>query len=80
MDLGEGTLKVRASEERVDDGTWHDVALRRVEREGRVVVDGSTFEFRPPGKDDNCKYQCLFCLLLYIDHPVVWNDSAHVIS
>ncbi|XP_023315874.1 neurexin-1 isoform X2 [Trichogramma pretiosum] len=49
MDLGEGALKVRASEKRVDDGTWHEVALRRVEREGRVVVDDSTIEFRPPG-------------------------------
>lgn len=62
IDLGEGPLKVRVSEERVDDGTWHEVALRRVEREGRVVVDSSTFEFRPPGKDDNCKYQCFFTI------------------
>ena len=51
MDLGEGALKVRASEARVDDGTWHDVALRRVEREGHVVVDGAILDFRPPGND-----------------------------
>ncbi|XP_031785413.1 neurexin-1 isoform X3 [Nasonia vitripennis] len=82
MDLGEGPLKVRASDERVDDGTWHDVALRRVEREGRVVVDGSTFEFRPPGDSTQLDLDGL----LYIGGvgapfapltmpPVLWTGS-----
>ncbi|XP_024942008.1 neurexin-1 isoform X3 [Cephus cinctus] len=48
-DLGSGPVKVRASKRRVDDGTWHDVALRRVERDGRVTVDDSHAEFRTPG-------------------------------
>ncbi|XP_076637715.1 neurexin 1 isoform X2 [Colletes latitarsis] len=48
-DLGSGHEKVKSSKKRVDDGTWHDVALRRVEREGRVTVDGWTVEFRTPG-------------------------------
>ncbi|XP_048506164.1 neurexin-3 isoform X4 [Athalia rosae] len=48
-DLGSGPVKVRASRRRVDDSTWHDVALRRVERDGRLTVDGVTAEFRTPG-------------------------------
>ncbi|KAF7397677.1 hypothetical protein HZH68_008899 [Vespula germanica] len=48
-DLGSGSVKVRASKQRVDDGVWHDVALRRVDRDGRVTVDDSTVEFRTPG-------------------------------
>ncbi|CAK9814938.1 Nrxn1 [Anthophora quadrimaculata] len=48
-DLGSGPVKVKLSKQRVDDGTWHDVALRRVERDGRVTVDGSTVEFRTLG-------------------------------
>ncbi|XP_014473358.1 PREDICTED: neurexin-1 isoform X1 [Dinoponera quadriceps] len=49
VDLGSGPVKVRASKARVDDGVWHDVALRRVERDGRVTVDTWTVEFRTPG-------------------------------
>ncbi|XP_048269654.1 neurexin-1 isoform X10 [Bombus affinis] len=48
-DLGSGPVKVKSSKQRIDDGTWHDVALRRVERDGRVTVDGSIVEFRTPG-------------------------------
>ncbi|XP_029177098.1 neurexin-1-like isoform X2 [Nylanderia fulva] len=48
-DLGSGPVKVRSSKTRIDDGTWHDVALRRVERDGRVTVDGYTADFRTPG-------------------------------
>lgn len=48
-DLGSGPVKVRSSKTRIDDGVWHDVALRRVERDGRVTVDGYTADFRTPG-------------------------------
>lgn len=48
-DLGSGPVKVRSSKTRIDDGVWHDVALRRVERDGRVTVDGNTADFRTPG-------------------------------
>lgn len=48
-DLGSGSVKVRSSKTRVDDGSWHDVVLRRVERDGRVTVDSNTVEFRTPG-------------------------------
>jgi len=50
-DLGSGPVKIQASKARIDDGVWHDVALRRVERDGRVTVDSSTAEFRTPGKE-----------------------------
>ncbi|XP_025992856.2 neurexin-1 isoform X6 [Solenopsis invicta] len=49
VDLGSGPVKVRASKTRVDDGAWHDVVLRRAERECRVTVDSNTVEFRTPG-------------------------------
>ncbi|XP_076378751.1 neurexin 1 isoform X3 [Megalopta genalis] len=48
-DLGSGSVKVKASKQRVDDGTWHYVALRRTKREGRVTVDDWAVEFRTPG-------------------------------
>ncbi|XP_017757069.1 PREDICTED: LOW QUALITY PROTEIN: neurexin-3-like, partial [Eufriesea mexicana] len=41
--------KVKSSKQRVDDSTWHEVELQRIEREGRVTVDGSIVEFRTPG-------------------------------
>ncbi|TGZ57018.1 Neurexin-3-alpha [Temnothorax longispinosus] len=46
VDLGSGPIKVRSSKTRVDNGSWHDVVLRRVERDGRVTVDSNTVEFR----------------------------------
>ncbi|XP_076166768.1 neurexin 1 isoform X2 [Ptiloglossa arizonensis] len=48
-DLGSGPEKVKSSKQRVDDGMWHDVALRRVGRDGRVTVDRWTVEFCTPG-------------------------------
>ncbi|XP_051160690.1 neurexin-1 [Leptopilina boulardi] len=48
-DLGSGPIKVKASKPRVDDGVWHDVSFRRVERESRVTVDQIPIEFRTPG-------------------------------
>jgi len=52
-DLGSGSVKVKSSKTRVDDGTWHDVVLRRVEREIRVTVDSNIVEFRTPGNEDH---------------------------
>lgn len=49
MDLGSGHLKIRASKRAINNGTWHDVALRRVDRNGRVTVDGETTDFHTPG-------------------------------
>ncbi|XP_043272551.1 neurexin-3 isoform X2 [Venturia canescens] len=49
IDLGSGPIKVKASRRRVDNGTWHDVSLRRVERNGYVAVDGDKTDFRTVG-------------------------------
>lgn len=49
VDLGSGAVKVRASRRRVDDGTWHELTLRRNGREGKVSVDGQWNDFRTPG-------------------------------
>ncbi|XP_023246980.1 neurexin-1 isoform X2 [Copidosoma floridanum] len=82
MDLGEGPVKVRASEKPIDDSTWHEITLRRVLREGRVVVDESPVEFRPPGDQTQLDLDGL----LYIGGvgapfapltvpPVLWTGS-----
>lgn len=49
-DLGSGAVKIRASRKRVDDGTWHEITVRRSGKDGRVTVDGLTNEFRTPGE------------------------------
>lgn len=49
VDLGSGAFKVRASRRRVDDGTWHELILRRTGRECKVSIDGQWNDFRTPG-------------------------------
>lgn len=49
VDLGSGAIKVRGSRRRVDDGAWHELTLRRNNREGKVAVDGQWVDFRTPG-------------------------------
>lgn len=49
VDLGTGAAKVRASRRRVDDGSWHELILRRTGRECKVSVDGQWNDFRTPG-------------------------------
>ncbi|XP_037025622.1 neurexin-1-like, partial [Bradysia coprophila] len=49
VDLGSGAVKLRASRRRVDDGSWHELTLRRSGREGKVSVDGQGNDFRTPG-------------------------------
>lgn len=49
VDLGTGAVKVRASRRRVDDGSWHELILRRTGKECKVSVDGLWNDFRTPG-------------------------------
>ena len=49
VDLGSGAAKVRASRRRVDDGSWHELILRRTGRECKVSIDGQWNDFRTPG-------------------------------
>lgn len=50
IDLGSGAFKTRASKKRVDDGIWHELSLRRNNRDGKVSIDGAhVTDFRTPG-------------------------------
>lgn len=49
VDLGTGAVKVRASRRRVDDGSWHELILRRTGKECKVSVNGQWNDFRTPG-------------------------------
>ena len=49
LNLGSGSIKVKATQRRVDDGHWHSVSLSRSSRTGRVAVDESSVEFISPG-------------------------------
>lgn len=48
--MGSGAIKARASRRRVDDGTWNELNLRRVGREGKVGINGQYNEFKTPGE------------------------------
>lgn len=50
MDLGSGAVRVRASNVRLDDGSWHSVEVLRNQKVGTVTVDGVITDFRTPGK------------------------------
>lgn len=47
--MGTGATKVRASRRRVDDGSWHELTLRRTGRECKVSIDSQWNDFRVPG-------------------------------
>lgn len=49
MNLGSGSIKVKASTKRIDDGHWHPITLRRTGKSGRVTVDDSAVDFIAPG-------------------------------
>lgn len=41
LDLGSGSLKLRASNRRLDDGTWHKVDVVRNRKRGNLQVNVS---------------------------------------
>ncbi|CAG5072892.1 Protein of unknown function, partial [Cotesia congregata] len=45
IDLGSGYLKKRVSKYRIDNSTWHDIALSRIDRRGKITVDEELSEF-----------------------------------
>lgn len=59
LDLGSGSIKVKGTMRRIDDGMWHEISLRRNGKEGRLTVDGNTADFSTPGA-----ILLLFCILL----------------
>ena len=50
LDLGSGSVKVKATSRRIDDGTWHEISISRNGKSGRVTVDGASTDFVTPGK------------------------------
>ena len=49
LDLGSGSVKVKSTSRRIDDGTWHEIVLSRNGKTGRITVDGSSTDFVTPG-------------------------------
>jgi neurexin len=52
LDLGSGSLKLRASNRRLDDGAWHKVDLVRNKGRGSLQVDSEKVDFETPGDAD----------------------------
>lgn len=49
LNLGTGSIKVKASSKRVDDSQWHVITLIRTSKSGRVTVDDFAVDFITPG-------------------------------
>ncbi|BES99010.1 Laminin G domain [Nesidiocoris tenuis] len=49
LDLGSGPAKIRGTTRRVDDGSWHELTLKRTGKQGRLTVDGNAADFSTPG-------------------------------
>ncbi|KAF6200207.1 hypothetical protein GE061_006510 [Apolygus lucorum] len=49
LDLGSGPAKVKGTTRRVDDGSWHELTLKRTGKQGRLTVDGNAADFSTPG-------------------------------
>jgi neurexin len=50
LDLGTGSVNIRASRVPLNDGQWHHVELTLKRRMGRITIDGATEAFETPGK------------------------------
>ncbi|KAL1122948.1 hypothetical protein AAG570_003273 [Ranatra chinensis] len=49
LDLGSGPVKVKGTTRRLDDGSWHEITLKRAGKQGRLTVDGNAADFTTPG-------------------------------
>ncbi|XP_024085653.1 neurexin-2 isoform X2 [Cimex lectularius] len=49
LDLGSGPAKIKGTTRRVDDGSWHELTLKRTGKQGRLTVDGHATDFTTPG-------------------------------
>ncbi|XP_076366546.1 neurexin 1-like [Tachypleus tridentatus] len=52
LNLGSGSVKVKATTRRVDDGHWHRIYLTRKSKSGRVIVDEYSVEFFTQGNSN----------------------------
>jgi hypothetical protein len=73
LDLGSGAIKVKATSRRIDDGTWHEIALSRNGKSGRINVDGSTTDFVTPGTNIGASF---FGSVLATSHFSTFQRSA----
>lgn len=49
MNQGSGSVRLKATTRRVDDGQWHSISVERKGKSGRVTVDDSGVDFITPG-------------------------------
>lgn len=49
MNQGSGSVRLKATTRRVDDGQWHTISVERKGKSGRVNVDDSGVDFITPG-------------------------------
>ena len=47
--MGSGSLKLRGSNRRVDDGAWHKLDITRNRKKGNLLVDSERVDFETPG-------------------------------
>ena len=50
LDLGSGSVKVRASRVALNDGEWHSVEVTIKKKVGRISIDGITEAFESKGQ------------------------------
>ena len=63
LDLGSGAVKIRASDQLLNDGDWHSVEVIRNMKAATVSVDEKLKSFTSPGKDMSYRY---YVVLLYV--------------
>ena len=72
LDLGSGSVKVKATSRRIDDGTWHEITISRNGKSGRATVDGASTDFVTPGLSS---YFCLSLSIAYVCFCLIPGDS-----
>jgi hypothetical protein len=49
VSLGSGSIRVKGTSRRADDGLWHELRLSRTGRAARITVDDASADFLSPG-------------------------------
>uniref|UniRef100_A0A674BVX2 Neurexin 3b n=1 Tax=Salmo trutta TaxID=8032 RepID=A0A674BVX2_SALTR len=52
LDMGSGTIKVKATQSKVNDGAWHHVDIQRDGRSGIISVDSQRTPFTASGENE----------------------------
>ncbi|TRY78356.1 hypothetical protein TCAL_01738 [Tigriopus californicus] len=82
LDLGSGSVKIRASRVPLNDGRWHQVELTIKKQIGRITIDGETEAFETPGDASqlDLRGQLYIGSVDYMDPylrlpPAVWSST-----